>query len=176
MDDIKKAFDLVYEKHRNQKRKLQNIPYIVHILDVTSILMKNNCSERVIVSGILHDIIEDTDVTIDEIRNQFGTEVSEIVSKLSEDKSKTWEERKQKNMDTLMHGSEEMMLVRCADILSNAKDLIFYIDVYGEDMWSLFKRGKDKQEWYYRGLLDSLVVIKNYQMYKEYNELVNKIF
>ena len=68
------------------------------------------------------------------------------------------------------------MQVRCADALSNARDLILYSDLYEEEMWKLFKRGRNKQEWYYKGLLDSLVKIKNYQMYKEYKEVVNRIF
>jgi (p)ppGpp synthase/HD superfamily hydrolase len=138
--------------------------------------MKNNCSDKVIVSGILHDIVEDTDVTIDQISTLFGNEVADIVSKLSEDKSKTWEERKQYSIDKLKFESEEVMFVRCADALANVRDIVLYLDLSGEDTWKLFKRGKDKQEWYYRGLLDSLIAIKNYQIYKDYKKIINEIF
>lgn len=88
-------------KHQNQKRKETNIPYIVHPMEVMQILTENDCSENVIIAGILHDTLEDTDTKPQEIEAEFGKEVLNLEQTESEDKSKTWKERKQHTIDCL---------------------------------------------------------------------------
>lgn len=88
-------------KHQNQKRKGTNLPYIVHPMEVMQILTENGCNENVIVAGILHDTLEDTDTTPQEIEKEFGKDILAIVQTESEDKSKTWKERKQHTIDCL---------------------------------------------------------------------------
>ena len=104
-------------KHQNQKRKGTNLPYIVHPMEVMQILTENGCSENVIVAGILHDTLEDTDTTPQEIEKEFGKDILAIVQSESEDKSKTWKERKQHTIDCLKTDSLETKLVCCADKL-----------------------------------------------------------
>jgi len=85
-------------KHNASKypnRKGTNIPYITHPMEVTQILSANNCSEKVIVTSILHDRLENTSTKPNEISEKFSQDVLEIIKTESKDKSKTWEERKQ---------------------------------------------------------------------------------
>ena len=85
--------------HEGQKRKGTDVPYIVHPFEVAQILTKAGASESVICAGLLHDTVEDTEVTLEEIRQKFGGEVAGMVSVMTEDKSLSWEERKQKAVE-----------------------------------------------------------------------------
>ena len=123
MTKIHDAIIFATLKHQNQKRKETEIPYIVHPMEVMQILTENGCSENVIVAGILHDTLEDTDTRPEEIEKRFGKEIRSIVQTECEDKSKTWKERKQVFIDCLKNDSLETKLVCCADKLSNARSM-----------------------------------------------------
>lgn len=105
--NIQKAIVFATQKHEGQKRKGTDIPYIVHPMEVMQILTDMHCEEAVIIAGILHDTLEDTDTTPEEIREAFGENVLAIVQTESEDKSKTWKERKQRTVDELTEASTE---------------------------------------------------------------------
>ena len=81
---IVKAFNFTYNTHKNTCRKSSTIPYIVHPLDVASTLMKNNAPEHVVIAGLLHDVVEDEDYTLSDIRDKFGDEVATLVDGASE--------------------------------------------------------------------------------------------
>ena len=98
---IHKAIEFAAIRHKDQKRKGTELPYIVHPMEVMQILTENGCDEIVIVAGILHDTIEDTETTYDDILENFGKEIADIVASESEDKSKSWKERKQTTIDRL---------------------------------------------------------------------------
>lgn len=78
-NDFLKAFSYAYDAHLGQPRKNTKIPYIVHPMDVASILMKHNAPDHVVIAGILHDVIEDGGKTISEISNLFGENVAKLV-------------------------------------------------------------------------------------------------
>ena len=77
---IVKAFEFAYTKHQAIKRKSSDVPYIVHPMSVAVNLMKNLASENLILAGLLHDVVEDAQVTFSEIEKKFGKEVRELVS------------------------------------------------------------------------------------------------
>ena len=85
---IHKAIEFAVVKHKDQKRKGTELPYIVHPIEVMQILTASGCSDEMIVAGILHDTVEDTDATIDEVRALFGDKVARLVSAESETKAK----------------------------------------------------------------------------------------
>jgi hypothetical protein len=78
---LEKAICVAAEAHKGQKRKGSGIPYIFHPLGVGAILAENGCSMEVITAGILHDTVEDTDLTLSDIENMFGKEVATAISK-----------------------------------------------------------------------------------------------
>lgn len=174
--NIQKAIIFATLKHQNQKRKGTNIPYIVHPMEVMQILTEMGCKETVIIAGILHDTLEDTDTTPEEIRNNFGDDVLSIVQTESEDKSKTWKERKQATIDELKAASQETKLVCFADKFSNIRSMLRDKEEIGPELWKRFNAGKDDIEWYYRSIAKELKSIKiNETSCELYNEFVNTI-
>ena len=154
---IKRAIELAAKAHHNQFRKGTDTPYFAHPCNVGVILAQNGCPEAVVAAGILHDTIEDTPLTIEDIRTQFGNEVSTIVEGCSEpDKSLSWMERKQHTIDFLAKAPMEVKFVTCADKLDNISSIALDYDELGEDFWQRFNAGKEEQSWYYHGLVNSL--------------------
>ena len=173
---IHKAIEFATVKHQNQKRKGTNIPYIVHPMEVMQILTANNCSNEVIVSGILHDTLEDTDTTIEEITSIFGSVVADIVNSESEDKTKTWKERKQATINRIKEGNLESKLVCCADKVSNLRSMFEDLKNIGDKLWGRFNASKEDIAWYYNEVYNSLSSLKDYPMYQEFKELIGKVF
>jgi len=179
MNLIHEAIIFATFKHNASKypnRKETNIPYITHPMEVMQILTANNCSEKVIVAGILHDTLEDTYTKSDEISEKFGQEVLEIVQSESEDKSKSWEERKQTTIDHLKTASLETKLVCCADKLANIRSMASDKITVGDQLWERFNATKERIQWYYVGVSSALTGLENYPMYKELNVLINEVF
>lgn len=163
-------------KHQNQKRKGTNLPYIVHPMEVMQILTENGCSENVIVAGILHDTLEDTDTTPQEIEKEFGKDILAIVQTESEDKSKTWKERKQHTIDCLKTDSLETKLVCCADKLSNIRSMYADFQNCGAELWKRFNASKEDIGWYYHSITDNLSGLEGYKMYDELQKYVAILF
>lgn len=157
MNIIDKALEVAAVAHRNQVRKGTNIPYISHPCAVAIMLARAGCTEHVIAAGILHDTVEDTPLSLDDIRQQFGDEVAAIVEGCSEpDKSLPWEARKEHTLEHIRHAPRDVRLVTCADKQHNARAILADYEQYGDEVWSRFKRGRSEQEWYYRSLVEAL--------------------
>ena len=143
-----------------QKRKGTNIPYITHPFMVAMILSEAGYTEDEVVAGVLHDTLEDTELTADDIENLFGKHVREIVVGCTEPNRSpskdNWEERKQHTIDYLKTASSEIRAVSCADKLHNVRCMTADYEEIGDDLWSRFNAGKDDQKWYYKGLVGSL--------------------
>ncbi|HOW29659.1 MAG TPA: hypothetical protein PK685_03240 [archaeon] len=93
------------------------------------------------------------------------------------DKSLSWLERKTTSIEHLKTASREVKILKCADKLSNIRDIFRDSKKFGEDkVFSNFKVGKEQQKIYYKGVLEQFEEIKDTEMYKEYKKLVAKIF
>lgn len=150
---IEKAMEFAAVKHEGQFRKGTNIPYIIHPFGVAFILQKGKQSDEVIAAGLLHDTLEDTDTTEDELREYFGEEILKLVKAASEpDKSLSWEERKQHTIAELPNRSNEELAVIIADKLHNLRSIQADVEQNGDHVWSRFKRGKRDQSWYYMAI------------------------
>jgi len=176
MKPIDKAIFFAAEKHAGQLRKGTDIPYIVHPIEVMKILIENKCSEKAIIAGILHDTIEDAGVQPDEISKKFNQDILELVQSESEDKTKSWEERKQATIDHLKTASLETKLVCCADKLSNIRSMASDKAAIGDKLWERFNASKDRIQWYYKGVSSAMTELENYPMYRELNALINEVF
>ena len=99
---LNEAIIYATDKHSGQVRKGTTKPYITHPLETMAILDYMQADNNLLIAGILHDTIEDTDATYEEIEREFGKDVAELVGKHSEDKSKTWDERKQNAIEELV--------------------------------------------------------------------------
>ena len=171
------AIEVATKAHKNQMRKTTDTPYISHPFSVGMILSRVGCTEDVIVAGILHDTVEDTDITLEYIRENFGEKVAAIVEGCSEpDKSLSWEERKEHTLEYLRTAPLEVLLVACADKLHNIRSISSEYCKIGDNVWERFKRGREKQEWYYRGLVESLCCGMEDSIFQEFKEQVESVF
>lgn len=163
--------------HEGQKRKGTNVPYIVHPFEVAQILTDAGGSEILICAGLLHDTVEDTGVTLEEIQSEFGGEVAALVGLMTEEKSLSWEVRKQKAIDAVNEGmSKDAKMLVCADKLSNLRSIHRDLETFGESVWSRFRRGKEKQKWYYGTMIEKLSCLENEFMYAELKQLFSQVF
>jgi GTP diphosphokinase / guanosine-3',5'-bis(diphosphate) 3'-diphosphatase len=114
------------DRHRDQRRKDSlKSPYINHPIEVAELLWRVGGirDEAVLLAAVLHDTIEDTDTTPDEVRQLFGQEVLDIVLECTDDKSLPQPERKRLQIETAPHKSPKAKLVKLADKICNLRDL-----------------------------------------------------
>lgn len=171
-----KALVYAIEAHKNQKRK-DDKPYIYHPVSVAIELAENGADDDLISAGLLHDTIEDTTVSYDELREEFGENIANLVLSDTEDKKLSWDERKKATIEFLRAtDNRDVKMLVCADKLSNAKDIKSSIKKNGDAVWSIFRCGKDKQKWLYTELVDALKSLEDLPMYQELKQLVTEIF
>ena len=153
---LEKAIDFATNKHAGQLRKGTTIPYIVHPLETMNILRSMNADTNLLIAGLLHDTVEDTGTSMEEIAEVFGTDVAALVNGHSEDKSKTWEERKTHAIQELAEASRRMKMLVMADKVSNLRSIAADYRAIGDKLWERFNAPVKKQAWYYSGIQDSL--------------------
>ena len=155
------AIKFVANAHEGQFRKGTNIPYIYHLMNVMKTLCEIGCDEETIIAGILHDVVEDTTVTLEEVELLFGKRIATIVSGASEpdhlrkgeDQKSSWKARKQHTIDFISHEATlEQLFVSCADKIDNAEAIRNDNFLAGEAIWQRFNAPKVDQQWYYRSI------------------------
>jgi (p)ppGpp synthase/HD superfamily hydrolase len=153
---IFEALEFATLAHKGQYRKGTRIPYIVHPLNAARTLIESGCEETLVAAALLHDVVEDTHYTLTDVRDRFGIRVAELVDGASEpNRLASWETRKTHTIESLKTTPDaDLLLVAIADKLDNLRSVREDIALRGEATWSRFRRGRDKQEWYYRSLRD----------------------
>ncbi len=155
--EFQKAIEFAALAHDGQTRKSTSVPYVSHPYAVAAILNNEGCDEHVVIAGLLHDTVEDTSVTLDHIRQEFGDQVAAIVAAVTEpDKSKPWEYRKNYMIDAIKYASHEVKYVSCADKLHNLLTVMEAHAHIGDAVWNRFSRGYQGQKWYGETMVTSL--------------------
>jgi (p)ppGpp synthase/HD superfamily hydrolase len=158
---LSKTFDdaLVYaaELHRNQIRKGSGIPYIAHLMSVSSRVLSAGGTEVQAIGGLLHDAAEDQggEVTLEVIRKRFGPDVAQIVADCTDswtEPKPEWRTRKQAYLSALPTKSATSLLVSLADKVDNAEAILNDYRQIGDDLWERFTGGRQGTIWYYRAL------------------------
>lgn len=167
--------------HSGQIRKGDGGDYIKHPEEVAKILTDMGASEDVICAGWLHDTVEDTGVSLEQLTQKFGGQVAKLVAGHSEDKSiKNWFERKMKNMDFLPNSSKELQMLVLADKLANARTSYKGFEKYGDGLWKKLGMKKNEQAWYYGQGLRFLYKMGEYEdtkpFYEEFKDITEKMF
>lgn len=176
MDMLDTAIELAARAHRGQLRKGTDVPYIAHPFGVGLILARAGYDEEVIIAGILHDTVEDTDVTLERVEETFGARVAAIVRGCSEpDKDLPWEDRKHHTIEQLATASIEVQAVTCADKLHNVRSLMAALREEGPGVWARFNRGREQQAWYYRGLAE-VFRRREGELFQSFATLVDEVF
>ena len=151
-----------HEVYQKQKRKGKDIPYIVHPLTTGIILASVKASEDVIIAGILHDTIEDSipekKVTKKMLIERFGKKVADLVESVTEkNKELPWEERKKEALMHIKNFSHDLLLIKSADIISNATELIEDFEKNGDETFSRFNAPKEKTILNYLKLIRTII-------------------
>lgn len=172
---ITRAIVFASERHSAQKRKGLPWPYIVHIYEVAQILRENGASQDAVVAGILHDTVEDTGTSLEEIALNFGYKIASIVDVLSEDKSLPYAERKKVQAERIKVASREAKMVKCADCLSNIKSL-FYDENIDKNLWNRFNSTKDNIKAHYKSTIEATPDLEDLKMFQELKSYYEKVF
>ena len=176
---VDKAIIFATNAHHNSERRGKGFPYIIHPLEVMSIVATMTNDQDLLAAAVLHDTVEDTDVTIDMIKKEFGERVALIVQNESvrDDGTLSWKERKTLSINHLKEASLDSKIVGLGDKLSNMRAIYMdYIEI-GDKLWDRFHCNDPKEiKWYYVTLGEVLKDLSYTHAYKEYIDLVNKTF
>ncbi|MDO4474411.1 MAG: HD domain-containing protein [Eubacteriales bacterium] len=176
---INKAIEFATKAHRGQYRKGTKRPYIVHPIEVGDIVTSLTTDEEVICAAYLHDTIEDCEgVTEEVLAREFSPRVASLVAQESEDKTKTWIERKNHTVCHLREADKDVQKIALADKLSNMRDIDRDYPVYGEELWNRFRmKDKEKIAWYYKGVRTALEeTLSDTHAFREYCRLIERNF
>jgi (p)ppGpp synthase/HD superfamily hydrolase len=144
---IERALQVALSAHEGQLRKsARPVPYVVHPLHVSLVLARWGQDEDVIVAGLLHDVVEDCEGwTLARVESEFGHNVARIVGELTEDKSKSWDERKRAAVEHVPHLSPQAATIKAADKLHNLQSLAAELRAEpAESVWARFRGGREK--------------------------------
>jgi (p)ppGpp synthase/HD superfamily hydrolase len=147
------ALSLAARAHRHQTRKGGDVPYIVHLVHVSVILIRYGFGEDVAIAGLLHDIVEDQGYSPSALAEQFGPHVAGIVAALTENKreggkSRPWEVRKEEALAQARQASLDAVAVKAADVLHTSRELAADLRRLGPAMWRNLSRGPGPSLWY----------------------------
>ena len=177
---LHRAIQFATAAHQGQKRKGSGLDYICHPLEVLQILTQCNASLPVLIAGVLHDTIEDTPVTAQQIHDAFGPQVTALVLHHSEDKGQSWKARKTAAIHQAQTGTLDCKLLIAADKVSNLRSTADDYQKMGDALWQLFRAGRDEISWYYRSMLEALQELQHHphsaELYAEMAQLYQQVF
>ena len=185
---LDRAIVFAVHAHAGTERRGKAFPYIVHPMEAVTIVATMTNDQELLAAAALHDTVEDTDTTVEQIRSRFGQRVAELVAletdTLVEDgvggervASRSWHERKQATIDRLAHASRDAKMVALGDKLSNMRAIARDYAVQGDTLWNLFRANDPKEhEWHYRGLAAALCELQDTFAYQEFEQLIDQVF
>ena len=187
---LNEAIRFAVEAHAGQLRKGSDMPYVVHAMEVLSILAAISGDIELLMAGVLHDCIEDgllpdgnggmRPVTRADIAERFGERTADLVAAHSEDKDMSWEERKTLALQELEAADDDLQNLILADKLSNMRAIARDFKAVGDDLWKRFHAPKEKQSWYYSESIDAMdrrqYDEKAAPFFWELNELYKDVF
>ena len=184
---LDRAILFAVKAHHNTERRGKGFPYIVHPLEAMSIVATITPDQELLAAAALHDVIEDTEVTVDELREMFGERIAHLVHAESDqlngelfdgqNEEETWHDRKQAAIDRLAAAPHDAKIVAMGDKLSNMRAIARDYKEKGDALWSIFHvKDKASHEWHYRGLAASLSELSDTFAYQEFVQLINEVF
>ena len=172
---IGRAAKIAVLAHKDQKRKSDDSPYIVHPFMVALKLVKHNFEDKVIAAALAHDVLEDSGFTEEDLRAELGSEVLDIVKAVSENRKLVWEERKKQYIITIRFSPECVKAVSISDKIHNLESMLIAYEQFGPKLWEKFNRGKEQQSWFINGMLEVFKETWKHPLVDEYAELVARM-
>ena len=180
---LDRAIVFAVRAHAGTERRGKGFPYIVHPMEAVEIVATMTRDQELLAAAVLHDTVEDTDTTVEQIRTEFGDRIASLVASESDivldgcAVEDSWHARKQAAIDRLAHASRDAKIVALGDKLSNMRAIARDYAQQGDALWNLFHAKDPKEhEWHYRGLAESLRELQETFAYKEFEQLINQVF
>ena len=180
---LDRAIVFAVKAHAGTERRGKGFPYIVHPMEAVEIVATITPDQELLAAAALHDTVEDTDVTIEQIRAEFGDRIASLVGAETDvvidgkSEQDSWHDRKRAAINRLSKASRDAKIVAMGDKLSNMRAIARDYAVQGDALWSLFHATDPKDhEWHYRGLADALRELEDTFAFQEFESLINKVF
>ena len=184
MELVSEAIAFAVKAHDGMRRKKSDAPYILHPMEAAVIVGTMTDDQNLIAAAALHDVVEDADITINEIEVRFGKRVRELVESETEDKradlppESTWRIRKEESLEVLKNTDDiAVLMVWLGDKLANMRAIYRDFKVEGEAMWQRFnQKNVAEQAWYYRSIVKLTERLSNTSAWLEYKTLTELVF
>ena len=180
---VDKAIIYAVNAHKGVPRRGRDFPYIVHPLEALTIVATMTSEPELLAAAVLHDVVEDTPCTVEDIRREFGDRVADLVDAETEkhdhsrSREESWHDRKNAALEELKHAGRDVKIVALGDKLSNMRAIARDYVRYGDDFWQQF-HAKDPRShaWRFRALVEAMAELKGMEAYEEFAALVEKVF
>lgn len=181
---VDKAIKFAVDAHANTERRGKGFPYVIHVLEAMEIVASVTNDPELLAAAVLHDTVEDTEVTLEDLRREFGPRVADLVESESDvfipgsDEGSSWIARKQAGIKRLASVSRDAKIVAIGDKLSNMRAIARDYRKMGDELWNIFHapNGKSDHAWRYRALADAMKELADTDAYQEFVRLVEETF
>jgi myo-inositol-1(or 4)-monophosphatase len=184
MELVSEAIAFAVKAHDGMRRKGNDVPYILHPMEAAVIVGTMTADQSLIAAAALHDVVEDTEITIEEIEKNFGKRVRDLVGSETEDKrpdlpaSESWRIRKEESLEVLKNTEDlGVLMVWLGDKLANMRSIYREFKVEGNDMWQRFnQKDPEAQAWYYHSIVKLTERLAHTSAWIEYKTLTELVF
>ena len=181
---FQRAATFALRVHSGQMRKGDRIPFILHPMEAASIAGSITKKPEVLAAAVLHDVVEDAGISLEEVKKEFGERVAELVASETENKRKdlpaesTWQLRKQEALRVITECNDpDIKVVWLGDKLSNMRSFYRLYTEEGDGMFRYFhQKDKAMHRWYYGTIAEALSEFRDTPAWQEYTALIDKVF
>jgi (p)ppGpp synthase/HD superfamily hydrolase len=184
MELVSEAIAFAAKAHDGMRRRKSDAPYVIHPMEVAVTVGTMTDDHSVIAAAMLHDVVEDAGISIDEIGERFGERVKYLVASETENKreelppEQTWYIRKKESLEKLRDTDDiGVKMLWLADKLSNIRAIYSDWEQNGDAVWESFhQKDRGVQAWYYRTVVELTERLSHTAAWREYKTLVERIF
>ena len=184
MELVSEAIAFAVKAHDGMRRKKSDAPYILHPMEAAVIVGTMTDDQNLIAAAALHDVVEDANISIEEIEEKFGSRVRELVESETEDKradlppESTWRIRKKESLEVLKNTNDiGVLMVWLGDKLANMRAIYRDFKVEGSAIWQRFnQKDENEQAWYYRSIVKLTSRLSDTSSWLEYKTLTELVF
>ena len=180
---LERAMGFAIKAHQGMERRGKGFPYIIHPMEAVAIVATMTNDQELLAAAALHDVVEDTEISCEDIRKEFGDRIAQLVANESDpevsemNESESWKIRKQFAIDRLAKSGLDTKIVAMGDKLSNMRAIYRDYKIHGDKFWTIFHVSDPSlHEWHYRGLLTALDDLKNSYAYREFKHLIEGVW
>ena len=180
---LDRAIIYAVHAHAGTERRGKGFPYIVHPMEAVEIVATMTSDQELLAAAALHDVVEDTDATVEDIRAEFGDRIAALVASESDtfedgvSEEDSWHSRKKAAIERLARASHDAKMVALGDKLSNMRAIARDYAVKGDSFWNIFHaKNPADHEWHYRGLAESLRELEDTFAFKEFENLIDQVW